>query len=185
MEHRNSALLRKLSSPHYYWVYLLALAVIGLDQLSKYLIERNLGPYGSAKTFPVGGGLIFKYTKNSGASNNILENASWLLAIVAAIIGAGIVFYYHRTYPKNFWQQASIGLVLGGSLGNLTDRLFKNGCVTDFIHIDWLPLLKNFNLADVAIRIGILIFILTFLTQPQKKPAQKVVPDTDGLASGQ
>lgn len=158
------------------WVYGLAMVVLGLDQLSKYLIEQNLAPLGSGKTFLVGGGLIFKYSKNSGASNNILENASWFLAVVAALAALGMIIYYHRTLPKSLLQQASIGLVLGGTLGNLSDRIFKNGYVTDFIHIEWLPSAKNFNIADSCIRVGMAIFILIFLMNSlRSKRSLKVV----------
>ncbi len=144
-------------------VYGLALLVIGLDQVSKYSIEQNLGPYGSGKTFSVGGGLIFRYSKNNGASNNILENTSWLLAIVAALAALAMIIYYHRMVPKSRLQQAGIGLLLGGTLGNLYDRIFKDGFVTDFIHIEWLPGAKNFNLADMGIRASLAIFILIIL----------------------
>lgn len=160
-----------------YWFYTLTLLVLGLDQFSKYLIEQNLGPYGSGKTLPLFGGLVFKFTKNSGASHNILENTSWLLAIIATVAAIGMVVYFHRFSPRNFWYSLSIGLILGGTLGNLSDRLFKSGFVTDFIHIDWLPLFKNFNLADTSLRLGVIIFILTFLTQQQRKQEPELALD--------
>ncbi len=145
------------------WVYGLALFVLGIDQLSKYFIEQSLAPYGSGKVFSVGGGLIFRYSKNNGASGNILENTSWLLAIIAALAALAMLVYYHRSVPKSRLQQASIGLLLGGTLGNLSDRIFKNGYVTDYIHLEWLPGAKNFNLADTAIRAGVVIILLIFL----------------------
>lgn len=152
--------------------YGLAILVVSLDQLSKFLIEQNLGPYGSGKTVSVGGGLIFAYSKNNGAANNFLENTSWLLTFVAILAVLAIIYYYHRIVPESRLQQVAIGLLLGGTLGNLSDRLIKGGFVTDFIHLEWLPFAKNFNLADVAIRTSVLIILLVTARQ---------IPDTQRL----
>ena len=116
----------------------------------------------------VGGGLILKYSKNNGASNNILENTSWLLAFVAALAALTMIFYYHRIVPKSRLQQSAIGLLLGGTLGNLFDRIFKDGFVTDFIYLDWLPYAKNFNLADMAIRSGVIAILVVFVRHIQQ-----------------
>lgn len=153
----------KFKSVQLKWFYGLAFFVLGLDQLSKNLVEQNLGPYGSGKAFTVGGGLIIRYSKNNGASGNILENTSWLLVFIAALAALAMLIFYHWTTPRSRLLQTGIGLLLGGTLGNLSDRIFKGGYVTDFIYLEWLPGAKNFNLADMAIRAGLAIIIIPII----------------------
>lgn len=151
-----------------YWFYSVVIFILGLDQISKFLIENNLGPYGSGKTYQVFSGLVFNYSKNSGAAGNFLEEAPWLFATVATLAAIGMVVYYHRFSQKTFWFGFSIGLVLGGTLGNLTDRIFKNGFVTDFITVYWLGPNKSFNLSDLSLQVGMVIFVLTLLFSSKK-----------------
>ena len=158
---------------NHYWAYLVTLVVYGLDQLSKYTIEQTLGPYRSGKEAVIFGGLTFDYVKNSGASYNFLRDVPWLFTIIAILAALGLIAYYYFQRVNQFWYQASIGLILGGIVGNLSDRIFKEGFVTDFIHVSWLPFFNVFNLADSAISIGVVIVLLTTLLQTTKTQAAK------------
>lgn len=156
------------SLKNFYWVYGVTLFVYIVDQLSKYSIEQNLGPYLSGKNTTLFAGLTFEYVKNSGASYSFLRGVPWLFTIVAIIAAIGLIFYYQWQGVAGFWYKLSVGLILGGIIGNLSDRIFKDGYVTDFIHISWLGFFNVFNLADSAISIGVVIVLLTTLLQGVK-----------------
>jgi len=150
---------------NFYWVYGVTLLAFILDQLSKFGIEQNLGPYLSGKSTPLFAGLTFEYVKNSGASYNFLRDVPWLFTIVAIVAAIGVIGYYQWQGASGFWYKLSVGLILGGIIGNLSDRLFKGGYVTDFIHISWLGFFNVFNLADSCISVAVAIVLLTTLLQ--------------------
>lgn len=162
---------------NFYWPYLVAVLIYIADQISKYGIEQALGPYGSNKTAPIFGGLIFEYVKNSGASYNFLVNTPWLFTIIAIAVAIGIIIYYQTQPLTGFWYRLGLGLILGGIVGNLSDRLFKNGYVTDFIHITWLKFFNVFNLADSGITVGVTVIVLASLWQAFL--SQSPTPDTE------
>lgn len=160
---------------NFYWVYVVAVIVYGLDQLTKYSIEQSLGPYipgVGGKAVDIFGGLSFRYVRNSGASYSFLQGAPWLFTIVAILATLGLIFYYQTQTVSGFWYKLAVGLILGGIVGNLSDRLFKSGSVTDFIHVSWLPFFNYFNLADSGISIGVVIVLITTLLQGAKTAPQ-------------
>ncbi len=73
--------------------------------------------------------------------------------IVAVVVIGVIVLFYHRLPTENVWVRISLGLQLGGAMGNLVDRLVR-GFVVDFIDIGFWPI---FNLADISIVLGVVI----------------------------
>ena len=150
----------------YYWPFALVLFVYGLDQFSKWLTETNLGPYGSGKEGELLGGLVrFRYVQNTGASFSMLRDQPWLFTLVAAVVSLGIVIWYIKFGTGYIWYQLSTGLILAGAVGNLSDRLFKNGAVTDMINIPWLDFFKNFNVADMSLNFGVAILIIVSIVR--------------------
>ena len=87
---------------------------------------------------------------NTGAAFSILQGYIWLFILIAVIVSLVIIFYRNETK-----YQLGMGILLGGTLGNLIDRIFYGG-VIDFIRIYTIPL---FNLADVSNIIGALMII--------------------------
>ena len=143
------------------WWYALAILVIGLDQYTKALASSLLD-YGR----PVEVFFWFDLTlqHNTGAAFSLLADAGgwqrWLFTIIAIVISIVIVQWLRRLPPEDTITAVSLGLILGGAVGNLIDRILL-GHVIDFIQV-WLGSypFPAFNIADSAISIGAVLLIL-------------------------
>jgi signal peptidase II len=140
--------------------FLIALLVVVADQLTKLLIRSTPTGY---SLFEFG---FFRITHvhNTGAAFGLFQGQSFPLTIVA-LVGVALLLFYalfiHRRYPflDNMLGKLTLGLVLGGTLGNLIDRIFF-GYVTDFISVGIWP---AFNIADSAITVGAIAFAYSLL----------------------
>ncbi|WP_382306131.1 signal peptidase II [Herbiconiux sp. UC225_62] len=136
-----------------------AAASIVLDQITKLLVVQNLE---LGEVVPVVGDLIqFHFVKNSGAAFSIGNAYTWIFSILAAAVTVFIVWFARRI--RSLAWAVVFGLLLGGTIGNLIDRLFKEpgfgvGHVIDFITIPLLPAI--FNLADVSITAAMVLFLI-------------------------
>ncbi len=134
--------------------FLLTLLVLVIDQLAKVVVVMKLEPFQSAWVLKN----IFSVTfvRNYGAAFGILQSQTVLLIVLslAVIIFAWFQRDKLKGYPKVF--QIGLGLGLGGALGNLVDRI-RLGYVIDFLDFQFWPV---FNLADVAIVVGVGLVIL-------------------------
>lgn len=148
------------------WGYALALAVIGLDYWTKAWASSTL-----AYRQPVAVTSWFDWmlAHNTGAAFSFLADAGgwqrWFFATVALVVSAVMVVWLSRIPTTKRWIGAALGLILGGGLGNLWDRL-NYGYVVDFISVhygDWYW--PAFNIADSAISLGAAILILDSLFQ--------------------
>lgn len=131
-------------------LYAVAAAALLLDQLSKAWVEHALSGRPPIRVIP--GVLSLTYTTNSGGAFGFGESAPWLFAGATIVVSAVIVMV--STRPVRPWIAVSLGLILGGALGNLADRANGagfSGRVTDFIDLQVWPI---FNLADTAIVLG-------------------------------
>ena len=141
----------------------IALAVIGLDQLTKYLIRANMG---WGESIPGEGIFRITYVTNTGGAFGIFASQTFLLALIA-VIGISVFLIYLRYIPlKSRLLKIGLGLDLGGAIGNLIDRLRLEGKVTDFIDIGPWPV---FNVADSAIVVGTILIAYYLLFTAQKK----------------
>ncbi|PZC42433.1 MAG: signal peptidase II [Chloroflexi bacterium] len=139
-----------------WFFYSIVIVVFGLDQISKEVIRRQLPLYGS---WPEEGFLRIVHGLNTGSAFGLFSGFTNLL-IIASIVGIGVVLYYFQQQQITvIWYRLSIGLVVGGALGNLADRL-KDGAVVDFISVGWWP---AFNVADSSISVGMVLLIITLL----------------------
>ena len=149
-------------------LFLLALLVIAADQLSKIWIRSNL--LVGQSLFETG---FFRLTHihNTGAAFGLFPGQSFPLTIVAlvgiaAFLIYALVIYQGFPFLDNMPNRVALGLILGGTVGNLIDRL-RLEHVTDFIDFNIWP---TFNLADSAITIGAMLFAysLLFVTKAGK-----------------
>lgn len=128
--------------------YIVATLVVIIDQITKAIV-RSVIPIG--ESLPVIPGVVYlTHIANSGAAFGILQNNRVIFLVATAIV-IGLILYFQRTLAKeNRSVNLFLGLVMGGSIGNLIDRV-TTGSVTDFIDFRFWPV---FNVADSAIVIG-------------------------------
>jgi len=136
-----------------------ALVVYLIDQIAKVLVVQNL--YEGQRVEVLGQLLQFNFVKNAGAAFSIGSGSTWIFSIVGVGV-LGFVIWYAPRIRSAAWA-VLFGLLLGGLLGNLTDRLFREpgfgvGHVVDFLQIPLLPAI--FNLADVAIVSSMVLFLI-------------------------
>lgn len=155
----------------------IALAVFVTDQIVKALVTGwlDLPAKLSIEVLPI---FRLAWVKNYGISMGFLTAGSdgerWLLVLVTAAIAIAVLFWLWR--ETNALDGAALGLVLGGAMGNITDRV-RLGYVADFLDLhfgDMHPFLV-FNVADAAITIGVLLLVLRafFAREPREKaPAE-------------
>ncbi|AGW41671.1 signal peptidase II [Leifsonia xyli subsp. cynodontis DSM 46306] len=139
-----------------------ALCVYLMDQIAKALVVSNLSE--GQQVAVLGQLLQFHFVKNPGAAFSIGSGSTWIFSLVGVGV-LGFVIWYARRIRSTAWA-VLFGLLLGGLLGNLTDRLFREpgfgvGHVIDFLQIPLLPAI--FNLADVAIVVSMGIFLVLTL----------------------
>jgi signal peptidase II len=156
-------------------LYGTAALVLALDQLSKQLVVANLA--GRPPVDLVGDVVQLRYTTNSGGAFSLLTGAPLFFGIMAMVIIGGIVYASRRAQPLS--MLVVLGLILGGALGNLTDRLLRGdgllrGEVVDFVKVGIWPV---FNLADSCVVVGgILLALLLGRAESEHNPAPA---DTD------
>lgn len=134
--------------------------VVVIDQGAKALIEANLVP---GERVDVLGPLGFTLAHNRGVAFGLASGggAALVALTAAALLFVGVLFARNPTRP-GMW--VAVGLLAGGALGNLADRV-RAGAVTDYIDVlSWPP----FNLADVAITLGVLVLALSYIGEGKR-----------------
>ncbi|MDP5226193.1 MULTISPECIES: signal peptidase II [Arthrobacter] len=138
-----------------------AVFAYGLDQLTKFLVSTGMTEYESIPVLPPL--LHWYYIRNSGAAFSIGENYTWVFTIIMTLVSAAVLVYIRRV--GSLWWGLALGFLLGGALGNLTDRLFRApsfgmGHVVDFIQ---LPNFAIFNVADSAVVTAVTVIVILTL----------------------
>ncbi|MGQ0850121.1 MAG: signal peptidase II [Actinomycetota bacterium] len=137
--------------------YLVALAVVGLDFVTKRWAGSRLLP-GPLEVIP--GWLTLRYTENPGAAFSLFRNAGPFLG-VAAVIAVGLVgAALARPRPRH--EVLAFGLIIGGAIGNLIDRILRGDGFLDGKVIDWVqvPVIPTFNIADSAITVAVVTLLI-------------------------
>ena len=145
--------------------FLTAVLIVAADQLSKIWIRANLPDVGQS-LFEIGFFRIVLAPPNTGAAFGLFQGHQFALTIfsliaVAAILGYALLFYRRFPLLDNMSNRIALGLILGGTVGNLIDRLNPNlEGVTDFISVGIWP---TFNVADSAVTVGAILFAYSLL----------------------
>lgn len=153
-----------------WWWYVVALAVVLLDQLSKLWVSTQL-TYGE----PVAFTSFFNFTllHNHGAAFSILAEQGgwqrWFFAGLALVVSLVLLMWIARNSSQNKLETFALAFILGGALGNLYDRIHL-GYVVDFIVVHYREhFWPAFNLADSAITLGAFILIAQVLFRKEKE----------------
>lgn len=137
--------------------------VIILDRISKAMVSRSL-QLGESKTL-INNILSFSLVHNDGAAYSLLQGKQSLLIVFSLVLMLAVLAYFivYRS-SLGFAERLAFALIFGGGIGNLIDRVM-NGYVVDFINIYIIPV---FNVADIAISCGCVLFALSVLLDKKK-----------------
>ena len=136
---------------------LIALVLV-LDQISKEMARQSLAITGQLEVL-IPGLINLVYVENTGAAFGILEGARWYFIIMAALVSIASVLYLAFNKFSNYIEVFALSLIVSGAIGNVIDRIF-HGYVTDFFSFAFINF-PVFNVADIAITIGAVLFVLT------------------------
>jgi len=137
---------------------LLSLVIVILDQLTKQLVRLE---FAVGESVPVWAGWFdLTYVRNTGAAWGMLGGQNALLAVLSVVMLV-VMVCFRRAFLSDTWEhRLALGLMLGGIVGNLMDRL-RLGWVTDFLDFHWRGYhWPAFNVADAAICVGVGIYVL-------------------------
>jgi signal peptidase II len=160
----------------YRWLLGLAAAVLVLDRISKTWITLRLSypTYGPPRAITVIEDFFYLVNVgNTGAAWSLFSGRSASLALLAVATLAAIFAWRHQLGLRQIPGQISFGLLCGGIMGNLLDRLIYKH-VIDFIDLHFGSYVyPTFNIADSGICVGVILYLLQTLRQPERKdPAQ-------------
>jgi signal peptidase II len=140
----------------------LAALVLALDQAAKAAIEAHLVP---GEQVDVLGPLGLTLSHNAGVAFGLAGGAGAPLILIT-LVALGVVVYLFARNPTRPGMWIAAGLLAGGAIGNLVDRV-RADAVTDFVDLSpWPP----FNLADVAITAGVLLLVFIYLRDAEREP---------------
>jgi signal peptidase II len=157
-----------------------AAVVVALDQLTKAWVTQTLGQPDQVHSVEVIGNWVrLSYTTNTGAAFGMFPAGTWFFAAVALI--AAPILLVARSYVSDraWWMTVVFGMLLGGTLGNLLDRL-RLGRVTDFIDVGVGTLRwPSFNVADSSFVVGVILLAiyLSFVAEDAERPQSEQSDD--------
>lgn len=175
-------------------MFLSAAIVLLSDLYTKKLAMDNLGP-DLARGFPFGRGIRIipgffdlRWAENTGGAFSLMHTQPWIILTISSAMIVGIVIWAFTMKQRAFIVQLALGLIIGGALGNLIDRV-RFGYVIDFLHFYFVRNGKEhfwptFNVADMGIVVGIGLFVyLTAFTNLLDPPKESTETDPVAEAS--
>jgi signal peptidase II len=165
---------RSLAAGRWQWVGLIAVvaAAVACDQVTKHLVTTSLGADESSHVL---GPLAIHRVQNSGIAFGLFSSATALVALATAVALGWMIVFFARSGARHPVLPAALGLLIGGSMSNLVDRV-RLGHVNDFLDFGWWP---AFNLADTFIVIGVAILLGALVGSDRRpKPARQPVDVT-------
>lgn len=150
-----------------FWL-LMVIAVVAIDQITKYFADSMLGYAQPHTVLPV---LDITLHYNRGAAFSFLSDAGgwqrWFFTVIALGVSIYIGIWLQRLKREQWLLSFALALVLGGALGNLWDRVWL-GHVIDFISVHWdHHYFPTFNIADAAISVGAVLLLLDMFLNPE------------------
>ena len=169
------------------FVFLTAALVVLADQVTKYVMAGLL-PGLPERTMPVIRDVLhFTYVENEGAAFGMLSGHRWVFMVLSILGLCAIVLLLAKEKPESRWVRLAAGLVLGGGIGNMVDRLGfgfaqKPGAVLDFIDCRFVDFYV-FNVADACVTVGCFLYLFLVIlgeirAAKEKKNAPAEDPDT-------
>ena len=146
--------------------------IIIFDHITKFIVKNNMYLRESIPIF--GNFLRFTYIKNPGMAFGIQIGGRLFYTVFASIACIVILIYLFRLGYEHIWSRIALALILGGAIGNLIDRIIYKEVVDfiDFRMIQW----PVFNIADIAVTIGMVILISVVLFEKKEEEAEHYEP---------
>lgn len=158
-----------MKDPRRNWFLLfpIAVVVVALDQVSKLWVLQNIPLYDTWAPIPaLSKILVFQHVTNTGAAFGMFRGASTVLLAIAVVVILAIIVYTRYLSTERWLVLVSLGLQLGGAIGNLIDRV-RLGHVVDFIKFPYWP---NFNVADMSLVVGVALLAWVVVTEREEAP---------------
>ena len=144
--------------------FAVGLGIVLVDQLTKNW-ARDTFQDGSVEV--IGSWLRFRYSENPGAAFSSFTGSGQVIAVIGVGVIGFLVFLISRT--TRGIELVALGLILGGALGNLIDRIFRGTGVLDGAVVDWIDwwFIPTFNVADAALNVGVAVLLIAALLFPE------------------
>ena len=164
------------------------LGIVGLDQLTKWIVVQNLPLYSSFAW--IRKVLHFTHVRNEGAAFGILQNQRWVFLVFSTIAIVGLSVYLFRFCKQGWLYKIAFAFLIGGGIGNMIDRI-AFGYVVDFIELPFLvlPVLGEFpvfNVADSFVTVGVVMLAVALIRdvireeKEKKRQAQEAPKEESG-----
>ncbi len=155
---------------------ILSIVLIGIDQIIKYLVISNMDLGQTISVIYFGDTEIFNLTfvYNEGAAWSIFSGKTSFLLILTVLFMIGIIFYLIKYASKKPLLAVSLSLIIAGGIGNMIDRIFRDGKVIDYIEARFMSF-PIFNFADICVVFGVIFFVIYTLFFDKDETKQKVV----------
>lgn len=151
------------------------LAILGLDQLTKYFAVVHLQ---SVRTHPLIEGVFhLTYVENPGAGFGIFADFTWLLSLCSAAVAVALIGYVLVKKPKHPLILCALTFLTGGAIGNLIDRV-RLGYVVDFLDFTWINF-PVFNVADCFVTVGAILLAIHIVFFAEDSANVKKQADTE------
>lgn len=152
--------------------YIFALVILLIDQFLKYLVHQSIA---LGQSIPLIDGMLkLTYVQNTGAAFSLFVGFSPYLVVVGIIVVLAVIYFHYKIPARNYYLQTSLAFILGGSLGNLVDRVVRS-YVIDYVDVTIWPV---FNFADVMINVGVICLVIQIFVR-RKEAAKYHVSSTD------
>lgn len=168
--------------PDFLFLFLIAGVIIAFDQLTKSLVRANLGLSEIYRPdLPLSEYFRIVHWQNYGAAFGIFQNLSGVFTVLSFVVSLFIIYYFPQV-PRQDWPvRLAMGMLLGGAVGNLIDRLHL-GYVVDFIAVGDFPV---FNIADASISTGVAVLFLGMWLQERKQAREAQAAENVAAAEEQ
>jgi signal peptidase II len=165
-----------------YWLLIVAVVIVLLDQYTKWLVISNItyGGFWSPWEWLTPYARIVHWS-NTGVAFGMLQGMNPVFTILAFVVAGMIVFYFPKLEKEDWLLKLALMLELGGALGNLVDRIMY-GQVIDFISVGNFPV---FNVADSCITVGVIILLVGVWMQEKRDKAQRAALAQEQQVDGQ
>ena len=148
------------ATKNYLFLFTVAGIIVALDQWTKNLVRENISTGGV--WLPNGWDALAPYARivhwhNTGAAFGMFKEGATIFTVLAFVVVGAIIWFYREIDSGDWFLRLALAMQMGGALGNLIDRLFYNGVVTDWISIGNFAV---FNIADASITLGTIIMLI-------------------------